>query len=318
MRPAGPEPCTNLRSTPASRALRRTAGAASGFSPGGRGAPVFGSGWRPAAFWSSDGRGGGLAADASGAGSGLALGGGGGSWAGGRDFGAAGRSESGMPGASMRISSAPTASTSPTAPPSASTLPATGVGISTVALSVMTPATTWSSLTRSPTLTAHSTISASATPSPTSGILIERTPISGLHRLDERAADARGTGEIVPFLRVGIGRIPARDALDRRLERIEARLRHLRGELGAETRGQRRLMHDHAAAGLVDRGLDGVDVERQQRAQIDDLRIDSSLLGCRLRNMDHRAIAEHGDPLPFASHGGLTERHDVATLRNFT
>ena len=50
--------------------------------------------------------------------------------------------ESGRPGASMRMSSEPTASTSPTAPPSASTLPATGVGMSTVALSVMTAATT--------------------------------------------------------------------------------------------------------------------------------------------------------------------------------
>src|ERR1700722_15187246 len=314
MRPAGPEPCTNLRSTPASRALGRTAGAASGFSPGGRGAPVFGSGWRPAAFWSSDGRGGGLAADASGAGSGLALGGGGGSCCCGRDFGAAGRSESGMPGASMRISSAPTASTSPTAPPSASTLPATGVGISTVALSVMTPATTWSSLTRSPTLTAHSTISASATPSPTSGILIERTPISSLHRLEERAADARGTGEIVPFLRVRIGRIPARDTLDRRLERIEAALRHLRGELGAETRGQRRFMHDDAAAGLLDRQLNRVHVEWKQGAQIDDLRIDSGLLRRRLGDRGHRAVAENRDALALAPDSRFAKRHDITSL----
>ena len=49
MRPAGPEPRTNRRSTPASRAFRRTAGEASGFSPGGRGAPVCraGGGRRP-------------------------------------------------------------------------------------------------------------------------------------------------------------------------------------------------------------------------------------------------------------------------------
>ena len=37
MRPAGPVPGTWRRSTPASRALRRTAGAARGFSPAGRG-----------------------------------------------------------------------------------------------------------------------------------------------------------------------------------------------------------------------------------------------------------------------------------------
>ena len=114
-----------------------------------------------------------------------------------------------------------------------------------------------------------------------------------------------------------IGRVPARDALDRRLERIEAALRHLRGELGAEARGQRRLMHDHAAAGLVHRSLDGVDVERQQRAQIDDLRIDARLLGRRLRDMDHRAVAEHGHALALAPHRRLAERHDVAPRRRF-
>ena len=42
----------------------------------------------------------------------------------------------------MRMSSDPTASTSPTAPPNKNTVPATGVGISTVALSVITEATT--------------------------------------------------------------------------------------------------------------------------------------------------------------------------------
>src|ERR1700691_4134011 len=172
-------------------------------------------------------------------------------------------------------------------------------------------------MTRSPTLTAHSTISASATPSPTSGILIERTPISGLHSLDERAADALGTGEIVPFLRMRIGRIPAGDALDRRLERIEAALRHLGGEFGAEARGQRRLMHDHAAASLLDRRLDRVDIKWKQRAEIDDLGIDPGLLRRRLRDMDHRAIAQHGDPLPLAPDRSLAERHNITPLRHF-
>src|ERR1700733_2002718 len=147
-------------------------------------------------------------------------------------------------------------------------------------------------LTRSPTLTAHSTISASATPSPTSGILIERMPTSGLHGLDERAAHARGAGEIVPFLGVRIGRVPAGDALDWRLERIEAALRHLRRELGTKARGQRRLMHDHAAAGLVHRSLDGVDVEGKQRAQINDFRIEASLLGRPLPDMAHSSTEQ--------------------------
>ena len=45
----------------------------------------------------------------------------------------------------------------------------------------------------------------------------------------QRAADARGPGEIVPFLRMRIGRVPAGDPLDRRLQMIEAVLLHQRG-----------------------------------------------------------------------------------------
>ena len=71
---------------------------------------------------------------------------------------------------SMRISSAPTASICPTSPPSASTRPATGEGISTVALSVITSASSWSSATASPGLTRQATSSTSAMPSPRSGI----------------------------------------------------------------------------------------------------------------------------------------------------
>ncbi len=146
-RPAGPVPRTKRRSTPASSALRRTAGEASGFSPGGRGAPRGGG-------WATRGRGGGAglrSASSLASGPGAAPAGaseGGASRvacaaaaAFGAPFGGGAGAESGIPGASMRTSSEPTGSTSPTAPPSATTVPATGVGISTVALSVMTATT---------------------------------------------------------------------------------------------------------------------------------------------------------------------------------
>ena len=148
IRSAGPEPRTKRKSTPASRAFMRTAGDASGFSPAGRGGAACASGVRNSAGRSRSGAvPGGASACSSGAGAtdfGLTLGAGAASFsvAAARDFGAVGAAESGSPGASMRTSSAPTASTSPTAPPRASTLPATGVGISTVALSVITAATT--------------------------------------------------------------------------------------------------------------------------------------------------------------------------------
>ena len=167
-------------------------------------------------------------------------------------------------------------------------------------------------------MTCHSTISASATPSPTSGMQdrarAHRQPSIAL----TSARPTRvGAGEIVPFLGMRIGRVPAGDALDRRLERIEAALLHLRRELGAEARGQRRLVHDHAAAGLLDRGDDRVDVERDQRAQVDDLGVDAGLLGRGLRDMHHRAVAEHRHRLALAPHRRLAERHDVVALRHF-
>ncbi|KKJ07777.1 hypothetical protein XF14_06810 [Burkholderia gladioli] len=61
---------------------------------------------------------------------------------------------------------------SPALPPSATTVPVTGEGISTEALSVITSASAWSSLTWSPTCTCQSPSSTSAMPSPMSGILI--------------------------------------------------------------------------------------------------------------------------------------------------
>ena len=63
----------------------------------------------------------------------------------------------------------PTANISPGSPRRSTTLPETGEVISTVALSVITSTSGWSSSTRSPTATCQATISASAVPSPTSG-----------------------------------------------------------------------------------------------------------------------------------------------------
>ncbi|MCY1371158.1 hypothetical protein D9M69_582900 [compost metagenome] len=164
MRPAGPLPCTNGSSTPSSRARWRTAGEASGLSPGARraaGASGGGATARGAAG------GGGLGATATAAGglaaAGVATGAG--------AVGAASRALP-APSTSRRISSSPTAITWPGAPPRARILPATGEGISTVALSVMTSASNWSSATVSPTCTCHSTSSTSAMPSPMSGILM--------------------------------------------------------------------------------------------------------------------------------------------------
>ena len=100
-----------------------------------------------------------------------------------------------LPSTSMRISSLPTAITSPGWPPRANTLPLTGEGISTVALSVMTSATTWSSAIMSPTLTNHSTNSTCAMPSPMSGILMTCVPIQTSMTFFNAAPTREGPGK---------------------------------------------------------------------------------------------------------------------------
>ncbi len=75
------------------------------------------------------------------------------------------------PSTSKTAMGAPTGCMSPGAPCTSTTLPATGAVISTVALSVITSTSGWSSRTSSPTATCQATISASAVPSPTSGSL---------------------------------------------------------------------------------------------------------------------------------------------------
>ncbi|MCY1451658.1 hypothetical protein D9M71_685340 [compost metagenome] len=150
---------------PASRARLRTAGEASGRSWASRG--TMAAGWWVEAAGAATGAGAAGFAAGSGAGAATAL--------------ASSRGKPAptlpAPSTSMRISSLPTAMTSPGWPPRARTLPLTGEGISTVALSVMTSATTWSSVTVSPTLTNHSTSSTCAMPSPISGILMTCVPI---------------------------------------------------------------------------------------------------------------------------------------------
>src|SRR5258708_9513627 len=307
IRPAGPEPRTWRRSAPASRARRRPAGEASGFSPGGRGGPIG------ARLTGADGIVGTLGAGDCGVASAWAAGR---SAGGGASRGAATTSSLPSPATSRRTSSAPTATTPPTSAPSATTVPATGDGISTVALSVMTAAKSWSSSTDWPTSTCHSTSSASATPSPTSGSLMMRMPISGLHHGPEGAADPGRSREVVPLLGVRIGRVPAGDAHHRRLEVIEAILLHQRAEFRAEARGQRRLMDDDAPSGLLDRGGDRVEVVGHERAQIDDLRVDAGLLGGGFGDVDHGAVGQHRHRSALAANRGLAQGDGVMPVRD--
>src|SRR3546814_9097878 len=90
-------------------------------------------------------------------------------------------------------------------------------------------------------------------------------------RISDWSSGVCSSDLIGPFKAVRIGRVEAGDALDRRLEVIVAALLHQRGKFGAKARRARRFVNDQAAAGLPDRRLDRLDVERQQGAQIEDL-----------------------------------------------
>ena len=53
-------------------------------------------------------------------------------------------------------------------------------------------------------------------------------------------------------------------------------------------------MHDDAAPGLLDRGEDGLHVERLERGDVDDIRGDA-LLRQVFEGPDHNGFAAHGD-----------------------
>src|SRR3546814_2075061 len=77
-------------------------------------------------------------------------------------------------------------------------------------------------------------------------------------------------GEIGPLHRVRIGGVEAGDASDRGFEMVEAAFLDEGGKLGAEAGGAGRLVHDDAATGLLHRGFDGLDVDRDDGAKVDE------------------------------------------------
>src|SRR4051812_18656462 len=172
---------------------------------------------------------------------------------------------------------------SPSLPTVCSTLPRRGLGMVTVALSVITSTSGWSSTIWSPGFTSHLTISPSTTPSPMSGSLNSNWAMSGLvgFQLAQRFEDPGRERQVLIFQRVGERRVPARDAQDRRFQRGEAALLHERADLRGEAASARRFLDDGAPARLLDAAGDAFDIERPERAQVDQL-------GIELRRLLHR------------------------------
>ncbi|MNK72771.1 hypothetical protein D3C87_922550 [compost metagenome] len=92
---------------------------------------------------------------------------------------------------------------------------------------------------------------------------------------------------------------------------IEATLLNERAQLAAEARGFRRLVHDDAAAGLLDRGFDGLNVQRHQGAQVDDLGVHARVLGAGQSDPYHGAVGQDGHIRTFAHDASLADRQGV-------
>src|SRR5260221_3434766 len=166
-------------------------------------------------------------------------------------------------------SSAPTRTLSPGPPVIARTRPARGEGISTVALSVMTSTNGSSSATAEPTATCQPTTSASAMPSPTSGSLNTKRPTSALHRPAEALRDPPGAAAIFPLQLMRVRCIPAGNPHDGCLKAVEAVLLDERRQFGAKAARAGGFVDDCAPSSLSDGGHDRVNVDRDQRAQVD-------------------------------------------------
>src|SRR5438067_4589011 len=223
------------------------------------------------------------------------------------------------PSTSRTSSVSCTLAVSPSLPMTFTTFPRRGLGMVTVALSVITSTSGWSSPTSSPGFTSHLTISPSTTPSPMSGSLNSNWAMSGLvgFQLAQRPEDARRERQIVIFQRVGERRVPAGDARDGRLQRGEATLLHEGADLRGESTGLRRFLHDGAAPGLAHAARQRLDVEGPERPQIDELGIELRILLDRLlRLVKHGAPADHRHAAALADHLRLADRDRVLALRH--
>ena len=117
---------------------------------------------------------------------------------------------------------------------------------------------------------------------------------------------------------MGVGRVPACHAHQRRLQMVEAGLGDDRHQLRAIAAGPRGFVHDDAAAGLAYRGHDGRQVQRPDAAQVDDLGVDAGLLRRGFADEDHGAVGQHGDLVAGAEQGGRVQRHRVVAFGDFT
>ena len=114
--------------------------------------------------------------------------------------------------------------------------------------------------------------------------------------------------------------VPGGHNCRRRVELVEGHLGHVAGDFGGEGAALAGVGDDHQAAGLLDALQNGLIVEGNQRAGVDDLGLHAVLLlqlvGGLQRAIQHRAHGQDGDVLAGALHIGLAEGNLIVLRRN--
>src|SRR5699024_7531374 len=213
----------------------------------------------------------------------------------------------------MVMITVPTSTVSPSSANNSLTVPAYGLGSSTAALAVSISQIIWLTVTSSPGATYQVSISASTSPSPTSGSLNAcAPPVLGTlfcfamfsllpsHLVRERPVDSIQNADkirkVVLFqARLRIRRVVGGNTDDGRLQVVEALLCDTCGDLRSGAAGEGRLVGDHQSAGLFHRLHDGRIVDRGERTQVDHFQGTVGVgLGRLQGGLDHGPIGEHG------------------------
>jgi len=87
--------------------------------------------------------------------------------------------------------------------------------------------------------------------------------------------------------------VVAGHAFDWRSEGLKGVLLDERAQLSTEARGQGRLVYHHAPPRLLDRTDDGIQIERDLRAEVDDFGVDTEVICCGQSDVHHRPVGEH-------------------------
>src|SRR3954464_6865045 len=194
-------------------------------------------------------------------------------------------------------STPPTSTIFPASAATSPSVPSCSASRSRLTLSVSISSTGSPFFTASPAFLYQRTTFPSVIASPILGMMISAIRVHHfLHRRDDVLLVRRR--EQLEIARVRHRHILARDARDGRIELVE----NVFGDAGRDLRRRAErlplLLHDHAAMRFRDRVVRAIEIERPQRAKVDDLALDAffrKLLRRDERHLQHAAVRNDGD-----------------------